>query len=77
MIRMSVGAAGNLETWLWNVKTDIIRYHSSQRALAAYLGIDPANLARILSGKTMPSLSFYFMVNEFVDYLKNEKACID
>lgn len=71
MIRMSVGAAGNLETWLWNVKTDIIRYHSSQRALAAHLGIDPANLARILSGKTMPSLSFFFMVNEFLDYLKN------
>lgn len=37
---------------LWRIKCRLSQFYGSQRKVAKHLGIDPANLSRILSGVT-------------------------
>lgn len=74
MIRLSQFASEHYSKWLWHVRVSLTIHKSSQKELAGYLGIDEANLSRILSGRIIPSVTFYFGTEDFLTKISIENG---
>lgn len=69
MLKLSEFASDRYGKWLWHVKCSLTIHNSSQKELASYLGIDVSNLCKYLSGKVIPSCTFYFAVEDFLNQI--------
>lgn len=74
MIRLSQNASESYSKWLWHVRVSLTIHKSSQKELAVYLGIAEANLSRILSGRVIPSVTFYFGTEDFLTKISIENG---
>lgn len=69
MICFNEKSSSDYSAWLWRVRLSIASEGASEKDFAKFLGIDPANLSRILNGKVIPSIAFYFQFGEFLKTL--------